>query len=371
MKSIGIEHIESFPFPTAPPQQAIRNAVKLLTYLGALSDKDSVSHGSGSKLKGDLNAEVAMATMMAMKSGSALHQHQLSQLQMLHRQVQLKRDQCFLTALGSALSRFPINPRYAKMLVMGYRSIQQGLSSNSNAPSDSTSISRLDLLAHAVTLVATLAERSVFESPSQPAQEVEEVDNSDDDDDDDACPTKKGSSPLFHHEDGDALARLRATGAYLFAMGRTNSDQSINALCKAHRLHMMTLRRISDLRRQLQDISLSALLSSEHRGASTAEACQPTLSMPATPPTAAHEVALRQLVLSGFCDSIARKVPLGTIKSGPRRRRLTAYYSCNPALHEVPLYMHPTSNLFERDPTAVLPEYIVYGSLVSPVVAPI
>jgi len=368
MKSIGIEHIESFPFPTAPPQQAIRNAVKLLTYLGALSDKDSVSHGSGSNVKGDLKAEVAMATMMAMKSGSALHQHQLSQLQMLHRQVQLKRDQCFLTALGSALSRFPINPRYAKMLVMGYRSIQQGLSSNSNAPSDSTSISRLDLLAHAVTLVATLAERSVFESPSQPAQEVEEVDNSDDDDDDDACPTKKGTSPLFHHEDGDALARLRATGAYLFAMGRTNSDQSINALCKAHRLHEMTLRRISDLRRQLQDISLCALLSS---GASTEEACQPTLSMPATPPTAAHEVALRQLVLSGFCDSIARKVPLGTIKSGPRRRRLTAYYSCNPALHEVPLYMHPTSNLFERDPTAVLPEYIVYGSLVSPVVAPI
>lgn len=87
--------------------------------------------------------------------------------------------------------------------------------------------------------------------------------------------------------------------------------------------------------------------------------------MPTTPPTAAHEVALRQLVLSGFCDSIARKVPLGTIKSGPRRRRLTAYYSCNPALHEVPLYMHPTSNLFERDPTAILPEYIVYGSLVS------
>jgi hypothetical protein len=46
-----------------------------------------------------------------------------------------------------------------------------------------------------------------------------------------------------------------------------------------------------------------------------------------------------------------------------RRRRITAYQSCNPAVTEL-LYVHPQSNLYRSDPTAPLPEYVVYGQLV-------
>jgi len=88
------------------------------------------------------------------------------------------------------------------------------------------------------------------------------------------------------------------------------------------------------------------------------------LDAPSAPPSALQETALRQLLLSGFCDSIARKAPLGVVKSGPRRRRITAYFSCHPSLSDVPLYLHPSSNQFRKDPTGQLPEYVLYSSLV-------
>ncbi len=50
------------------------------------------------------------------------------------------------------------------------------------------------------------------------------------------------------------------------------------------------------------------------------------------PPTAAQRVALSQLLLAAYCDKVAKRVPVGTIRSGTRRERLTAYHSCVRAL---------------------------------------
>jgi len=47
-----------------------------------------------------------------------------------------------------------------------------------------------------------------------------------------------------------------------------------------------------------------------------------------------------------------------------RRLRLTAYLSCQPALLQQPLYIHPLSCLHRADPLASLPEFVVYGELV-------
>lgn len=217
---------------------------------------------------------------------------------------------------------------------------------------------------------------------------------------------------LFHHEDGDALARLRATGAYVHAVtsflrsaaaetqSRTpnkaaqrgaevtlgkrevlgaNESSLVKSLCSTHHLHAPTLQRIIELRDQLQDISATVLLPAHaKRPTPTATAASNStvavdsdravakqlLAVPAAPPTSAQELALRQLILSGFCDSIARRAPLGVVKTGPRRRRLTAYFSSHPALLDVPLYLHPVSNLYRKDPTATLPEFVTYGALV-------
>ena len=115
MKALGIDHVERFPFPTPPPGNAVRNAVTLLTNLGAIatcSPSNSASKtGTGDA---DLTAAIAMATMSAMKSGSALHKKQLLQLQHLAKSQQLRREQTPLTALGRVIARFPLNlSRYA------------------------------------------------------------------------------------------------------------------------------------------------------------------------------------------------------------------------------------------------------------------
>ena len=404
MKALGIDHIERFPFPTAPPQQAIRNAISLLTNLGALAAPGSstvtVSGSSNSNTTQDLTAAIAMATMTAMKSQSALHQRQLQQLQELHRQQQLVRELSPLTSLGKTLARFPINPRFAKMLVMAFRA--SGI-----RPSDLNSTNeireKLTLLSHALTLVATLAERSAFEGAAdkipggdgrKKAKLLENTttageENSDSDsaDEDATENAQQGEGILFHHEDGDALARMRASGAYIHTVsaqlqlqavvrkGRrpskaevvaANESTPVKALCSVHRLHIPTLQRIVELREQLQDLSSTVLLINPNKKSTTEEETErkTLLNVPLQPPSSATELALRQLIVSGFCDSIARRVPLGVIKTGARRRRLTAYYSSHPALQDIPLYIHPGSNLYRKDPTATLPEFVSYGSLV-------
>lgn len=83
-------------------------------------------------------------------------------------------------------------------------------------------------------------------------------------------------------------------------------------------------------------------------------------SMP--PPSSEEEVLLRQAVLGGYLDCVARLAPVGTVTSGSRIQRQCAYLSCNPSITE-PLYIHPHSSLFSPDPGR-LPEYVVYQSLV-------
>lgn len=76
MKSMNIDVVTNFPFPTAPDRDAMHKAETLLTHLGALQ---MVSQKNGSK------------------SASSLQ----------------------VTELGRAMSLFPLPPRLAKMLVAG------------------------------------------------------------------------------------------------------------------------------------------------------------------------------------------------------------------------------------------------------------
>ena len=52
------------------------------------------------------------------------------------------------------------------------------------------------------------------------------------------------------------------------------------------------------------------------------------------------------------------------IKSGSRRKRLTAYYSCNSQITE-PIYIHPSSALYRNNPSDSMPEYVTYNQLIS------
>jgi hypothetical protein len=76
-------------------------------------------------------------------------------------------------------------------------------------------------------------------------------------------------------------------------------------------------------------------------------------------------LALRQILLTGYGDSVARRVPTGSnlfSAECSKRKKLTAYLSCDPSI-TAPLFIHPHSALFRKDPTAPLPEFLVYTEL--------
>ena len=80
------------------------------------------------------------------------------------------------------------------------------------------------------------------------------------------------------------------------------------------------------------------------------------------PPTEKQISALRQTLLVGLVDGVAKKVAPGAITEGSRRRRLTAYQSCHENITDY-LYIHPSSACYQADPSAPLPEYVTFASL--------
>ncbi|KAG8214498.1 P-loop containing nucleoside triphosphate hydrolase protein [Butyriboletus roseoflavus] len=81
MKSMGIDTVVNFPFPTPPDTQALKKAEMVLTHLGAVSS---------TPLASSVTSEVSIATI----GGK-------------------------ITSLGKSMSLFPLSPRYSRMLVTG------------------------------------------------------------------------------------------------------------------------------------------------------------------------------------------------------------------------------------------------------------
>ena len=81
MKSMGIDTVVNFPFPTPPDSQALKKAETALTHLGAVSSTPLASSAT---------PELSITTI----GGK-------------------------ITPLGKSMSLFPLAPRYSRMLVVG------------------------------------------------------------------------------------------------------------------------------------------------------------------------------------------------------------------------------------------------------------
>jgi ATP-dependent RNA helicase DHX37/DHR1 len=83
MKSMNIDAVVNFPFPTPPDRVALKKAEDLLTHLGALDPTTATTMVNGKERTGTVGGKI--------------------------------------TVLGRSMSNYPVTPRFAKMLVIGHQ----------------------------------------------------------------------------------------------------------------------------------------------------------------------------------------------------------------------------------------------------------
>ncbi|XP_060737002.1 probable ATP-dependent RNA helicase DHX37 [Tachysurus vachellii] len=231
------------------------------------------------------------------------------------RMVDMKRASlsCPITPLGRAMAAFPVAPRYAKMLALGR---QQGC------------------MPYIITIVAAMTVREIFEELDRPASNEEESSK--------LAGRKarfsqmrrlwagQGQSLLL----GDLMVMLGAVGACEF-VGCTPK------FCEENGLRYKAMLEIRRLRGQLTN-AVNAVCSD-------AGVCVDS-KMP--PPTESQVACLRQIVLAGLGDHLARRVQAEELLDSKWRNGYKT-----PLLDE-PVFIHPSSALHKE-----LPEFVVYQEI--------
>ncbi|KAM9330878.1 putative ATP-dependent RNA helicase DHX37 [Gastrophryne carolinensis] len=218
-----------------------------------------------------------------------------------------------ITPLGRTMASFPVSPRYAKMLALGKQH---------------------DCLPYVITIVAAMTVRELFEELDRPAISEEEKST---------LKAKKarvlqmqkmwaGQGPA--QKLGDLMVMLGAVGACEYA-GLTPK------FCERNGLRFKAMMEIRRLRGQLT---------------TAVNSLSPDVSIfldPKMPPPTERQVNyLRQIVMSGLGDHIARRIRPEELLDEKWRN---AYKT---PLLEDPVFIHPNSSLFKQ-----LPDFVVYQEI--------
>ncbi|XP_070256067.1 probable ATP-dependent RNA helicase DHX37 [Myotis yumanensis] len=275
MKALNIERVVNFPFPTPPSVEALLAAEDLLVALGALQAPPKAER---------------------------------------MKQLQRSRLSCPITALGRTMATFPVAPRYAKMLALSQPD---------------------GCLPYAITIVAAMTVRELFEELDRPAAS------------DDELAALKGKRARVAQMKrawagrgaslklGDLMVLLGAVGACEYA---GCSPQ----FCEAHGLRYKAMLEIRRLRGQLTT-AVNAVC--PDAGLFVDPKMQP--------PSESQVTCLRQIVAAGLGDHLARRVQSEDLLDDTWRN---AYKT--PLLDD-PVFIHPSSVLFRE-----LPDFVVYQEVV-------
>ncbi|CAL8127028.1 unnamed protein product [Orchesella dallaii] len=269
MKSIGIDRVCNFPYPTHPGENQLVGAETTLINLGALEV---------SKVKGK-------------------HQKSFN-----------SGDQSRITDLGKTMAHFPLSPRFSKMLALSFHH---------------------SVVEYAVALVAGLTIQEVFLDVSL----------------DESCKGLKSSWAKLRRQWagagsqlllGDNIVLLRAVGAFEYEGGT-------GEFCQKAGLRFKAMKEIRKLRKQLTG-EINMMVSAEH---------ELSLNPQMKPPTEDEATLLRQILLSGLPDRIAKKIDDSELKQDEDKKKYKYAYRCGEL--EDPVIMHPSSVL-----RGSLPEWVTY-----------
>ncbi|XP_065089778.1 probable ATP-dependent RNA helicase kurz [Ochlerotatus camptorhynchus] len=209
-----------------------------------------------------------------------------------------------ITKLGRTIAAFPVAPRFGKMLALSH---QHGL------------------LPYAICMVAALSVQEIFQ----------EVSLSEDTTDHQKWRSKRkawaGTGNLFLL--GDPMLLLRAVGAAEFA----NSKGRLAEFCEENGIRLKAVKEIRKLRVQLTNEVNVNLID-----------LNLTVDPGMSPPSDIQAKLLRQLMLIGMADQIARKIPESEIKL--KTDRIKYKHAYNLPNMEDPVFMHSSSVLRKKDP---------------------
>jgi ATP-dependent RNA helicase DHX37/DHR1 len=218
-----------------------------------------------------------------------------------------------VTGLGEAMSALPISPRYSKMLCL---SRQNGC------------------LPYMVVIVAGLSVRELFVAVGDETTPADDT------------PTTTGKLSATKRKWigqgewlmlGDLMVLLRSVGAY------ESSDNKLDC-CRKLGLRMRAMDEVRKLRHQLTNIVNVLVPDAELF-------MDPKMS----PPTQDQAKFLRQIVLTGSGDHVARKMDTNSMNSDDQKKYRNAY-EC--MLCDGPVYIHPSSIL-----SNVLPQFVIFQDL--------
>ena len=138
---------------------------------------------------------------------------------------------------------------------------------------------------------------------------------------------------------GDPMILLRAVGAAEYA----GSTGKLTQFCADNGLRHKAITEIRKLRIQLtNEINLAIC------------GVNLTVDPSMSPPSDAQARFLRQILLAGMGDRVARKVPLSDVTDKEEKRRLKYAYHCTDMVE--PVFIHSSSVLRLKQP----PEWVIY-----------
>ncbi|XP_008572511.1 PREDICTED: probable ATP-dependent RNA helicase DHX37 isoform X1 [Galeopterus variegatus] len=275
MKALSIEKVINFPFPTPPSMEALIAAEELLIALGALQAPQKAER---------------------------------------MQQLQRSRLSCPITTLGRTMAAFPVAPRYAKMLVL---SQQYGC------------------LPYAITIVAAMTVRELFEELDRPAASDEELTKL-------KCRRVRVAQMKRTWAGQGASLKLGDVMVLLGAVGACEYAGCTPQFCEANGLRYKAMLEIRRLRGQLTTAVNTVC---PEAGLFVDPKMQP--------PSESQVTYLRQMVTAGLGDHLARRVQSEELLDDKWRN---AYKT--PLLDD-PVFIHPSSVLFKE-----LPEFVVYQEIV-------
>ncbi|XP_044738895.1 probable ATP-dependent RNA helicase kurz [Chrysoperla carnea] len=270
MKCMNIDKIVNFPFPSAPDLIQLKSAEKRLIQIGALQPNEQ-----------DTNKPSTV------------------------------------TPLGRAISKFPVLPRFGKMLALSH---QQNL------------LPFTICMVAALSVPEVLLEVPIFHTDEMSAKNIRQKWQQ----------TRRawagvGNSLLL----GDPMVLLRAVGAAEYA----NSQGSLEKFCNDNGLRHKAVVEIRKLRVQLTN---------------EIKANMPELDLivdpKMAPPTDIQAKLLRQILLSGMSDQVAKKLDVTEVKEIVDKAKFKYAYQA-PELEE-PIFMHSSSVLRKT-----APEWVVYQEI--------